>query len=940
MIKKQLETLFGVSFTLVDSLPTLRQFHYTNAYCLDEAGALYGLCVTDLTVENLEIPDFPALVYLNLSDHKLLRKLYFSTALAHLEHLDLSDGGLTTLKLQPGFKQLRWLDVSRNNLAALTLQGQFNALHYLDLSDNALKDFPGQRLAQFPQLAHLFLQKNDLPSAKQSAATASGSCLAFMQGFLRDLQQDGKTPNKEVKVLLVGNGGVGKSCLVERLVYGTFEQRHLSTHGVALEQYLDEEGGYPFVLNLWDFGGQDLYHATHRLFMESNAIYLALWNEDDNTPESNSKNEASEEDEYPNYPLSYWLHYIRELGGKSPIIVVKTFRDNSRALHPQQPELQKRYQVHDFLQLDSGNEKHPKANGFSKLLSSIEEVIHDRLGIEKELPQNWANLRQHLRRLQRSGTKLLSLDEYYDIESDYKIDSASKVLQNWLVPTGVVFHRPGYFAGAIILQQDWAIEAAYSLLERKSGLYHQLRDKKTGQLSGKEIQEIWQSKSYSQAEQELLVNFMLTCEICFEIKPAPEEEGSTYIPFAQRQFIVPQLLTKTPPTSVEMLRAAENMLYVKYRHDFLHQGIIQSFIVRTHALADTRDIWQQGIVLKENGEYAMVAAVPAPEHGAHAFDIEVVCSQANLPLLDKIRNTLEELQGEAVNQWVSVDGQQFVDMDRLQKWQHETIPTVDDQSVLLTKSFEVFSRQREQTKFQLPVPASHADTKQLMQQMDTEALQKSNIPYPPLDFTKAEGCILFAQANPTTKDIDWETEYAALAKSIAGRQRQKEIQLNACPNASLDHLLDAIENHKPGVIHFSGYGQKSILDRTGQTMQKSGLLLHSEDLTGQEILGEAELTQRFQAIKADQPQLQIVLLNASHSKELAAAISVPGLYAIGLKDEITPLAARRFVTGFYRGLAEGQDVLLATKRGLKRGAIPDEEVGVYYQGHCIYPAEG
>ena len=74
-------------------------------------------------------------------------------------------------------------------------------------------------------------------------------------------------------------------------------------------------------MNWWDFGGQDIYHGTHALFLRSRAVFLILW-----TPELENRNEY-EENCIPlrNQPLIYWLDYVRTLAGEgSPVIVVQS----------------------------------------------------------------------------------------------------------------------------------------------------------------------------------------------------------------------------------------------------------------------------------------------------------------------------------------------------------------------------------------------------------------------------------------------------------------------------------------------------------------------------------------------------------------------------------------------------------------------------------------
>ena len=41
----------------------------------------------------------------------------------------------------------------------------------------------------------------------------------------------------EAKLILVGDGNVGKTSLVKRLVYGTFDPKESTTHGVAVTKW-------------------------------------------------------------------------------------------------------------------------------------------------------------------------------------------------------------------------------------------------------------------------------------------------------------------------------------------------------------------------------------------------------------------------------------------------------------------------------------------------------------------------------------------------------------------------------------------------------------------------------------------------------------------------------------------------------------------------------
>jgi internalin A len=60
-------------------------------------------------------------------------------------------------------------------------------------------------------------------------------------------------------------------------------------------------------LNLWDFGGQVIYHATHQFFLTQRSLYLLIVDCSNNDDQNK---------------LQYWLKLIDSFGGGAPIIIV------------------------------------------------------------------------------------------------------------------------------------------------------------------------------------------------------------------------------------------------------------------------------------------------------------------------------------------------------------------------------------------------------------------------------------------------------------------------------------------------------------------------------------------------------------------------------------------------------------------------------------------
>ncbi|MBY9010071.1 MAG: GTP-binding protein [Candidatus Lokiarchaeota archaeon] len=88
-----------------------------------------------------------------------------------------------------------------------------------------------------------------------------------------------KPPHFIFKICLLGQGGVGKTCIARRLCFDTFDAATRLTIGIDFYTYdlpIIVDGNETYVrLSLWDFGGQEQFkqmfsyyiHGTNGIFM-------------------------------------------------------------------------------------------------------------------------------------------------------------------------------------------------------------------------------------------------------------------------------------------------------------------------------------------------------------------------------------------------------------------------------------------------------------------------------------------------------------------------------------------------------------------------------------------------------------------------------------------------------------------------------------------------
>jgi small GTP-binding protein len=95
-----------------------------------------------------------------------------------------------------------------------------------------------------------------------------------------EVEQEEK-PAYVFKICLIGNGGVGKTCIARRLCFDTFDANTRLTIGIDFYTYdlpIIVAGDKTFVrLSIWDFGGQEQFKKMFSYYINgANGIFLVF----------------------------------------------------------------------------------------------------------------------------------------------------------------------------------------------------------------------------------------------------------------------------------------------------------------------------------------------------------------------------------------------------------------------------------------------------------------------------------------------------------------------------------------------------------------------------------------------------------------------------------------------------------------------------------------
>jgi internalin A len=591
--------------TPLAKLTSLQNLNFTDSRVSDLTPLAHLKALQELHCSNTKVRDLTPLAHL-ISLHKLqfgmtqvsdLTPVTKLTALRDLSFYCTQVSDLTPLAKLLGLEVLR---CSHTQVSDLTPLANLMDLELLDCSGCVLTPVP-KGFWDKTSLNRLYLRNTKLsgiPSEVHSLGL--DSCLDSLRAHLRDLDA-GAAAYTDVKLMVLGNGGVGKTQIVRRLRNEEYDSDVSSTHGIVLSSTTlpDVSGSDCVRLHLWDFGGQDIYHGTHALFMRTRAVYLPVWA----TETENTDTHEHDGIVFRNHPIAYWLAFIRHFGGEgSPTLILQTRcdrpEDDARRLQvPDESMIGFKY-CKALLHYSALNDRGRDA---------LNEALRDAIKWLRD-DQGTATIGVGRLRVQRRLEALRDIDakgppgqrQYRTLTKEHFLQicdeeggiSSPEHLLEYFHNSGLVFYRQGLFHNSVILDQGWALEAVYAVFHREKSYQHLRR------LNGRftrELLELLVWENYSKDEQELFLSLMESCGVCFvhcHLSGASNTE-----------YIAPELLPERADVASELEEKWDPQApkeESEFEYELLHPGLLSSLVARIGSAAGINGLyWKDGVCVWE-----------------------------------------------------------------------------------------------------------------------------------------------------------------------------------------------------------------------------------------------------------------------------------------------------------------------------------------------------
>jgi hypothetical protein len=348
---------------------------------------------------------------------------------------------------------------------------------------------------------------------------------------------------------------------MNRLIHDSIPDTY-TTEGIDINTWtIQTNSSQEFRVNIWDFGGQEIYHSTHQFFLTKRSLYLLVW-------------EARTDQHLISF--DYWLNVIRLLSNNSPVIIALNKIDERIANIDEKSLKAKFKNIVAFYQVSAKS-----GQNIELLTSRIGTEIDSLPLIGDKLPKVWLEIRSALESLE---SNYISTDTYLTICNNNGLSNKRALfLSQYFHDLGVFLHfqDDNLLRNIVFLKPEWATNAVYKILDSKDVI------ERAGEFNSEMLDTILYE--FERDKRPYIVHLMKKFELCFEVE--------------KDLYLIPELLT---PERLEFDWNYNGNLRFEYHYDFMPAGIMARFIVRMRNLVYDKTFWKNGVIIQRESTRALV----------------------------------------------------------------------------------------------------------------------------------------------------------------------------------------------------------------------------------------------------------------------------------------------------------------------------------------------
>lgn len=437
-----------------------------------------------------------------------------------------------------------------------------------------------------------------------------------VRDYFEELGHDGRKLN-EIKIIFLGEASSGKTSLVKRLMQEDFNPDENQTHGIRIRKMpFTMSDGDTVNAHLWDFGGQEVMHATHQLFLSQRCIYMLLLN---------SRNDDRAEK---------WLKHAASFGGHSPVLVVLNKIDENPSFDVNRKSLREKYpQILDFYRVSCQS-----GEGVNELFQALCSKIDNSITRRTPFPAHWLAVKNYFANEMKADYIESAHYRQICINNGVSRPFSQDVLLQFLHDLGVIINfRNLKNFDTHILNPLWLTNGIYRIINSKivgentKGLLYEndfdavINDPRYNNKDMSEIQ-----FQYPKNKLHYIVRIMQEFELCFMLNA--------------QTYVIPQLLPVQEP---EVDMGGSVLHFIIDFPDFLPDSFFPRLMVKLHDFIAGEQRWRTGMVLYKPIVFDAQGRIRWDKED-QKFLIDV-CGKERRRLLSFIRETIKEIANSFTN---------------------------------------------------------------------------------------------------------------------------------------------------------------------------------------------------------------------------------------------------------------------------------------------------
>lgn len=455
-----------------------------------------------------------------------------------------------------------------------------------------------------------------------------------IQAFFSDFVN--KRLLNEVKIIVIGEGASGKTSLIKKLLGTKFDAKERQTHGIRISKDRFKYQGNDLKVHFWDFGGQEIMHATHQFFLTKRCLYLLVLD--------SRKDEKAE----------YWLNYIQNFGGNSPAIIVLNKHDENPSFDVNRGFLSEKYKdnIKGYHKVSCADEF-----GIEALRNDLLETLWKLDLRSTAYPEGWFKVKESLESMKED---YLNYSAYTKICTDNFVSNpeSQKVLLTMLNDLGVVLNYEQLkWHDTNVLNPMWLTNAVYRIINSP------IVAKNEGRFSIEELDAIINDHRYQKENPKHWKNIINFWKPEQKLSKFPEDkflfivammkEFELIYKFDEGKYIIPALLPDEQNTKAFAESQPVLKFLIEYL-DFLPASILPRLIVKLHKYIYNNQVWKTGMVVEERLILHCTANIVLDK--AQKKILIEVAGERRRDFLTVIRETIKEInssyKGVEIVEWI------------------------------------------------------------------------------------------------------------------------------------------------------------------------------------------------------------------------------------------------------------------------------------------------